>query len=317
MPTMICFEAITEEDQQRIQQATPGWKIIHSKEKEGWLPHLPEAEILIGWKKEAGEVLQQPNSKLRWVQNWGAGVDKLPLNQFAKRKILLTNTSGVHAIPISETIIGMMLSFARGLNKARMNQAERKWDHKMPLTEIYGKTAGLIGVGAIGEETARVAKALGMNVIGVRRSGEPSLHVDEMYPLDRLDDLLAQSDFVINTLPLTDATHHLMGQAQFEKMRPSAIYINIGRGGTTNTEALLAALNNGTIAGAGLDVFEQEPLPESSPFWGMENVILTPHNAGSTEQYKRRALDIFISNLREYAEGKEPSRNRVDFNLQY
>ncbi|WP_348635142.1 D-2-hydroxyacid dehydrogenase [Paenibacillus sp. PvP091] len=174
-----------------------------------------------------------------------------------------------------------------------------------------------MGVGAIGEETARLAKAFGMNVLGFRRSGKSSPYVDRMYDRHGLDELLAASDYIVVTLPLTKETGHLIGRREFQWMKSSAFFINIGRGATTDTDALINALQEGVIAGAGLDVFEQEPLPESSPLWGMEQVIMTPHNSGSTVYYDERVVELFLHNLRDYVEGREPSLNRVDLEKQY
>lgn len=229
----------------------------------------------------------------------------------------MTNASGVHSYPISETIFAMMLAFSRKLHLAIRDQARQTWGKYGDLYEIHGATLGVIGVGAIGEETARLAKAFGMNVLGVRRSGGHSPHVDRMVDNSGLDDVLRQSDFVINTLPLTEQTRHMFGRRQFELMKNTSFYINIGRGGTTDTEALIEALRSGSIAGAGLDVFEQEPLPPGSPLWEMDNVIMTPHNSGATVHYEDRAMDIFEQNLQQFIRTGRPSKNVVDFGKQY
>lgn len=317
MSTIVCLQALTESEAARIQAVAPQWTVLHGKEPEKWLPHLPNAEIVLGWRRTAEEACLQPGTPLRWVQTWGAGVDYVDFQKLAQYKVMLTNASGVHAYPISETILGMMLGFARKLHLTVRNQQRAKWESVGLLGEIHGQTVGIIGVGAIGEETARLCQAFGMHVLGVRRSGEPSPYVNEMFGEAGLTHVLSRSDFVINTLPLTPATRHIFGREQFEAMRPTAHYINIGRGGTTDTEALVEALRTGVIAGAGLDVYEKEPLPESSPLWELENVILTPHNAGSTVHYQERAMDIFLRNLQDYVAGREPSVNRVDLDLQY
>ncbi|MDQ8737938.1 D-2-hydroxyacid dehydrogenase [Paenibacillus sp. LHD-38] len=257
------------------------------------------------------------DTPLRWVQCWGAGVDQMPLETFARKGILLSNASGVHAFPVSETVFAMMLAFARRLHVTMRNQMSAKWQSPGSLQEIHGKTAAIIGLGAIGEETARLAKAFGMKVLGIRRTGAESSHVDRMYDIGRIMEVLGQSDYVIVTLPLTDETRHMFGHAQFRAMKPSAYFINIGRGGTTDTDALEEALRKGIIAGAGLDVFEEEPLPAVSPLWEMENVILTPHISGLTVNYEERVMDIFLSNLQEYLGGRSPFINRIDLVKQY
>jgi phosphoglycerate dehydrogenase-like enzyme len=231
--------------------------------------------------------------------------------------IILTNASGVHPNPISETVLAMMLGLTRKIHLSVRNQLLHKWESVGELGEIHGKTIGIIGAGAIGMEIAKLSKVFGMKVIGVKKTLSESVYVDHMVTLEQLDEVLTESDFVVVTLPLTHETNHVMGRDQFAKMKPSAYYFNIGRGGTTDTEALIEALQSGTIAGAGLDVFEIEPLPEDNPLWDMDNVILTPHNSGSTEYYHERAMHIFLRNLMDYMEGREPQLNRVDYNEQY
>jgi phosphoglycerate dehydrogenase-like enzyme len=317
MPKMVCVHTLEEEQVEKIRQMAPDWEIVHSKDKELLLTHLKDAEIVMDWNDTARAECLQPGTKLRWVQNWGAGVDQFPLDALAARGIFLTTASGVHAFPISEVIFTMMLAFTRKLHLSIRHQLEAAWQSTAPHGEIHGKTIGVIGVGAIGEETARLAKAFGMKVLGVRRSGEPAEYVDQMYDNSGLDTVLAESDFLVVTLPLTKETKHMFSKPQFDRMKPTAMFINIGRGGTTDTEALVQALKDGTIAGAGLDVFEQEPLPATSPLWGMDNVIMTPHNSGSTDRYGERVVDIFLHNLKEYLQGREPSLNRVDYNKQY
>jgi phosphoglycerate dehydrogenase-like enzyme len=280
-------------------------------------PRLRDAEIIIGWRQAVQENSFYPGSKLRWVQIWGAGVDRIPLELFIEHSVILTNASGVHAYPISETILSMMLSFARKMHLSIRNQSQGKWQSVGLLGEIHEATIGILGIGAIGEETARLAKAFGMKVLGFRQSGKPSPVVDTMFDLQGLDELLANSDYVVNTLPFTKDTSELMGADQFQAMKSTAYYINIGRGGTTDQNALIAALKDGQIAGAGLDVFEKEPLQEESPLWTMDNVIITPHNSGSTVHYHQRAEEIMLHNLQDYVQGKLPSRNVVNLEKQY
>ncbi|MCA0755590.1 D-2-hydroxyacid dehydrogenase [Paenibacillus sp. N4] len=314
---IVCLHKLSDDSIRRIREAAPEWELVCNADKETLKAQLPYAEIIAGWNEQALELVTREETPLRWVQCWGAGVDQMPLETFARKEILLTNASGVHAFPVSESVLAMMLAFARRLHVTLRNQANGKWKSPGSLREIHGKTAAVIGLGAIGEETARLAKAFGMNVLGVRRSGGESPYVDRMYDIGRLMEVLGQSDYVIVTLPLTNETRHLFGQAQFRAMKPSAYFINIGRGGTTDTDALADALRNGDIAGAGLDVFEQEPLPAASPLWEMENVIVTPHISGLTINYEERVMDIFMSNLQDYLVGKTASVNVVDFRKQY
>ena len=258
--------------------------------------------------------------KLRWFQNWGAGADwLLRYPALIERDLIVTNTSGVHAIPISEHILALMLAFSCRLPQQFQNQQKQIWQSPRSPSdfEIAGKTMLLIGVGAIGERTAQVASALGMNVIGLRRN--PANLVDgvsKMVGINQLHDVLPQADFVVLTVPLTPETEAMIGEAELKLMRPNAYIINIGRGRTIDEPALIRALQEERIAGVGLDVVAQEPLDPASPLWTMPNVILTAHYSGHTPAYTERALEIFLDNLERYLAGR-PLRNVVDKRLGY
>ncbi|CAH1221026.1 Glyoxylate/hydroxypyruvate reductase B [Paenibacillus plantiphilus] len=317
MRTIVAVHKLEERHLRRIREAAPGWTVIDGSDKAALEEHLPDAEIVFGWNRSVRDLVGNGSSKLRWVQYWGAGVDRLPLQKLQQLGVVLTNASGVHPYPIAETIFAMLLSFTRHLNLSLRNQAERKWETTGTLGEAHGRTIGILGVGAVGLETARLAKAFNMNVLGIRRSGEPAQWVDQMYTLEGIHEVLGSSDYIINCLPHTRETEHIMGREQFEAMKPSAYYINIGRGKTTDTDALVDALQNGQISGAGLDVFESEPLAPEHPLWAMENVILTPHIAGDTTVYEERIAGIFLENLSLYLQSGQPSLNVVDLQKEY
>ncbi|MBN1993784.1 MAG: D-2-hydroxyacid dehydrogenase [Anaerolineae bacterium] len=258
---------------------------------------------------------------LRWLQQWGAGADwLLRYPQVADLDFVLTNASGVHAIPISEHIFAFLFAFARGFPLAIRAQVQREWvsyDQQKSVFELAGKTMLLIGLGAIGSKTASVAAALGMRVLAIRRNpslGSPG--VDRVFGLDQLLEALPQADFVVITLPLTYQTKGLLGEAALRAMKSNAYLINIGRGGIIREDVLLQALKEGWIAGAGLDVFQTEPLPVDSPLWALDNLIITGHYAGATPYYTERAWAIFVDNLQRYQAGK-PLRNVVDKKLGY
>lgn len=317
MPKMVLTMNLEEEHIDRIKEVAPEWDIIVGRDKSFWLEHLDEAEIIGSWNKQAEEKCLQEGTKLKWVQTWGAGVDGIPFAAFKERGIQLTNASGVHAFNISETIIGLMLALTRKIHSYVRNQMEQKWHHAHLSLEMHGKTVGILGVGEIGLETAKICKAFQMKVLGLRYSGKDAPFVDHMYKPEEINKVLMESDYIVNTLPLTKDTYHLLGENEFMQMKNSAFLINIGRGKTIQTEALLHALKSGEIAGAGLDVFEIEPLPEDHPLWKEEKVIITPHSAGSTEHYNERVIDIFIDNLQSYVQGKALHRNLVDLDKQY
>jgi phosphoglycerate dehydrogenase-like enzyme len=316
MGKIISFQKLSEAHIELICKAAPEIELIIADESSAWKSHLSDAEVIIGWHPLVAEQILQPGTKLRWIQNWGAGVNHIPLDRLDKSGIALTNASGVHAFPIAETIFAMMLSFTRRLNTSIRHQINQVWKPET-ADEIHGKTICIIGVGAIGKETAKIAKAFDMTVWGVSYSGKPVPNVDKIVDRNGLEEALKVSDFVVVTVPLTDETRNMIGEKEFAAMKPTAMYINIGRGQTTDEKALVAALQRGRIAGAGLDVFEQEPLPADSPLWKMDNVIVSPHHAGSTVQYDERAVKIFIRNLLDFTAGREPSVNRVDLVKQY
>jgi phosphoglycerate dehydrogenase-like enzyme len=316
--TIVITQNLEQHLIEKIKEIIPDWNIIVGKDIDIWQGHLHDAEIIAGWKKGIEEVCLSPNSKLKWLQTWSAGVDSLPLESLESRNITVTSANGVHAYPISETIFALMLGLTRKIHTYVKNQQARKWHHSGMNLEMHEKTVGIIGVGTIGTETAKIAKAFGMKVLGVRHSGRQQEFVDEMYTTDQLDEVLPNCDYVIVTLPLTKATNRLFGSKQFELMKTSAYFINIGRGEIVVEGDLAAALRDGIIAGAGLDVFEQEPLSVDSPLWEMENVIITPHTSGSTQHYNQRVIEnILIPNLKNYISGILPAVNLVDFSKGY
>ncbi|URT71305.1 D-2-hydroxyacid dehydrogenase [Cytobacillus firmus] len=302
----------------KIKEIIPDWELISGKDSANWQNEMKKAEVIAGWKKELKEMVLDGDSKLRWFQSWSAGVDSLPLAEMELQDIQITSANGVHANPISETIFALMLGLTRKIHTYVKNQQAKVWHHSGLKLEIHNKTIGLIGTGAIGKETARIAKAFGMKVIGVRHSGKPEEYFDEMYTSGQLNDVLPQCDYVVVTLPLTQETQQLFGSEQFALMKDSSFFINIGRGEIVKERDLIDALQNGVIAGAGLDVFEKEPLSEDSTLWELDNVIVTPHTAGSTEYYTRRVIeDIFIPNLKEYINRGIPGINLVDYKKGY
>ena len=322
MKQILTLHNLSAEHIQQINHIAPDYTVTIGTSKSIDPAILQEAEILLGWSKKIQQHVLEDNS-LKWIQSWSAGVDKMPLDSFAEKGILLTTSSGVHAIPISESIFAMILAFSRGIYQSIRNQQTNLWNTKVgsggsnSLPELRGKTVVIVGVGEIGSETARIAKAFGMNVLGVRRSGKADTHVDTMYTMEGLHEALSQGDFIINILPLTEETRHIFDTTAFSIFKRGASFINVGRGPTVNTLALLEALEEGIIGYAGLDVFEEEPLPSDHPLWNMNQVMITPHISGSTEHYDERVIAIFLENLKAYIEGKSLPRNLVDYTLKY
>ncbi|WP_227935092.1 D-2-hydroxyacid dehydrogenase [Alkalihalobacillus deserti] len=303
---------------EQIKQVVPDWQVIVGQDPSKWEEHIKDAEIIAGWSKKMKNYTLKEDSSLRWLQTWSAGVNSLPLTELELREIQITSANGVHSYPITETIFGLMLGLTRKIHTYVKNQQAKTWHHGHMKLEIHEKTIGIIGVGSIGRETAKIAKAFGMHVLGLRHTGEPTEFVDEMFTTDQLNSVLPRCDYVVVTLPLTAKTQHLLGAEQFDLMKSSAFFINIGRGEIVVEQDLVHALLEQKIAGAGLDVFTTEPLPEESPLWDMENVIVTPHTSGSTEHYDKRVIeDIFIPNLKNYIAENPLTINVLDYKKGY
>lgn len=285
-------------------------------------------EILYGWAEPVREAHHFPN--LRWIQTHSAGVDFLLDKPVWQSQVVITNLSGVHAVPMAEHVLAMMLAFRWNLPtmerlKARLEWAQGRWD-RFARPELRGSTLGLIGYGAIGRELARQAQALGMRVLAANRSGqrhpqrgfiEPGIGdpdgtiPEKMYATAQLKHMLPECDYVASVMPLTGETRHMLNAGVFAAMKKSAFFFNVGRGQVVDEAALVAALQQGQLAGAGLDVFEQEPLPPESPLWQLEQVIISPHVSGFTPLYDARASELFAENLRRYLK-QEPLLNLVD-----
>jgi phosphoglycerate dehydrogenase-like enzyme len=318
---LLAFDAgtLSEEQLARVRERLPAdTELVVTRDHDEIEPLLDRIEIAAGWFSL--DLLPRA-SQLRWFQQWAAGADwLLDRPQAAGLDFVLTSTSGIHPIPMTEHIFALLLALGRQLEQAMRLQGRREWIHQSQhehLFELAGKTMLLIGVGAIGERTARVATAMGLRVLGVRR--DPTLGVpgvEAMVGPGRLLDLLPQADFVVLTVPLTAETRGMIGEPELRAMKSTAYLVNVGRGGTVDGGALVQALREGWIAGAGLDVFETEPLPEDSPLWEMDRVIITSHYAGVTPHYNERALEVFLDNLERYRAG-EPLRNVVDKQLGY
>ncbi len=276
---------------------------------------LPDADIIITIGRLDKEILKICRS-LKWLFVLSAGVEKLPLAELMEMGVTVTNARGIHGPQIAEQTMGMIIAFSRCLNHCVRNQLNKKWERLMPLGELTGQTLCIIGAGSIGREIARKAKAFDMRVIGLKLHPETLAHFDEVWPAGRLHEALQQADYTVLITPLTGETYHLIGPAAFQAMKRSSIFINVSRGDTVDETALIEALQNGSIAGAGLDVFHREPLPPDNPLWDMENVLITPHNAGLGPHYVARIIDLFVTCLSCYRQGK-PLPNQVDLKRNY
>lgn len=307
---------LDEEIRRCIEQAAPGVKVSDAStlafnelrgdksRSEEFDALLAETEVIYGLILPPGIVERAP--KLKWLQTTSAGVDRLTQTDVWHSDVIITNASGIHATPIGEFVLGTMLMFAKGAIPSFAMKAAREW-RRYRSAVLRSQTVGIVGLGNIGREVARLSKAFGMNVIATRRSAKKegrARNVDRLLPAARLKELLAESDYVVIAAPLTGETAGLIGEPELAAMKPTAYIINIARGGLIDEDALVKALEEKKIAGAGLDVTAREPLPSSSRLWELENVILSPHVSGDMDDYMERATELFCKNIRRYVSGK-------------
>ncbi len=265
---------------------------------------LAQAEVIYGYRPES-VVARAP--KLKWIQTMVAGVDNFLDTDILHTPVILTNMSGIHATPVSEVALEMMLMLAKQAPLCFYSKQKQQWQKFTP-TLLRSSTVGIVGLGSIGRETARLSKAFGMRVVATRRSAKrvsQARYVDTVLPREQLPVLLSESDFVVLALPLTPETTRLIGERELKTMKPTAYLINIARGNIVDEEALIRALEEHWIAGAGLDAFTTEPLPAESRLWQLPNVILSPHVSGRLENYNAVATELFCENLRRYISGKK------------
>ena len=277
---------------------------------------LAEAEIIYGFMPPRNVIARSP--KLKWIQTLSAGVDRTLTPEIAASQVIMTNASGIHVVPISELVFAFILTFAKHLPQYFENQKLKKWEPYQSET-LSGKTLGIIGLGNIGRRIAHLGKAYGMRVVGTRRHVREVCRArdcDVVYPREQLEQLLAESDYVVMSIPHTRETDKMIGEKELRTMKRTAFFVNIGRGKTVDEEALIRALREHWIAGAGLDTFQQEPLPPDNPLWDLPNAIVTPHMSGRTDDYMTKATDIFCNNLQRYLAGKRLI-NLVDKKLGY
>jgi phosphoglycerate dehydrogenase-like enzyme len=302
---------------ERLRTEFPALEIIHRDRYEGIEEHLRDAEILFAFQLRPEQFASA--RKLRWIHAPTAAVHQLLFPELVKSGVVLTNAREVHGPVVAEHVITLIFALAKKIPQAVRLQQKRIWgqdaiwnDGPRPR-EVAGATLGLIGLGSIGHTVARMAAALGMRVIAVRehREKEKPEGVSEVYAPAQLNDLLSQSDYVVMAAPLTEATRGLMNAERLSAMGPDAYLINVGRGPQVDEPALADALRDRRIAGAALDVFEQEPLPSESRLWELENLLLTPHTAGLTEKLWQRHYALFSENLRRYL-AREPLLFIVD-----
>ncbi|MEX1020771.1 MAG: D-2-hydroxyacid dehydrogenase [Litorilinea sp.] len=302
----------TDERLAAMQQIVGDAKIIHCPDKAALAAAIEEAEIVGGVVPR--DLFARARS-LKWMHSWAAGVDRALYPELNDSNVILTCASGNAAHPIAEQGILLILMLQQDVVRALQQQREHNWK-QFTHPELFGKTVGVIGLGDIGLEVVRRAKAFHTRVLGMRRSNTPCPDVDELFPRERLHEMLAECDFVVMAAPMTADSAKMIGEAEFRAMKPSAYFINISRGGCVDEAALIRCMREGWIAGAGIDQPTQKPLPADSELWDLPNTLLFPAYGGHTLETDERSFDIFQENLQRYIAGK-PLLNVVDPKLGY
>ncbi len=298
----------------------PGWRRTPQGDEE-LLAMLREAEVLYDFPRGQVEDLFRVAPRLRWVQASMAGAGEVAERAgLQDTDVTVTTASGVYSGPLAEFVMMALLQHVKDLERLRRDKAERRW-REVHTETLHGKTLCVVGMGNIGRAIATRARPFGMRVAGVKRTvredDEAWGYADELYETEDLYAALREADYVAVALPGTPETHRLLDAREISAMKPEAYFVNVGRGRVVNEAALVEALEGGHLAGAALDVFEEEPLPEESPLWNLENVIISPHSTdnvpGLTNELQ---TELFRENLRRYLDG-EPLVNELDKKLLY
>jgi phosphoglycerate dehydrogenase-like enzyme len=273
-------------------------------------PYIGAADILLTFGAHMADHVLEKGTKLKWIQALGTGVDGIVDRPPFRREVLVTNMHGLHGDSVPEATVMLMLALARDLPRAMRQRNSRKWE-RYPSQLLKGKTVGIFGVGAIARSLGPKFKSFGMTVIGITSSPRDMEGFDRMVHRDGLEKAVRGLDFLVLLTPYTRETHGIVGAKVIAAMKASAFLVNLARGGIVDEEALLAALREKRLAGAALDVFATEPLPEDHPFWAMDNVIVTPHLGGFHDQYPEEALPTVIENFRKFLAGDVKSMVNV------
>lgn len=265
-------------------------------------PHIGAADMLLTFGAHMSDHVLKDAKNLKWVQALGTGVDGITDQPSLADNVLVTNMHGLHGDSMSDSAMLSMLALARDLPRVVRSQTRHAWD-RFPSRLLRGKTVGIFGVGAIAEDLAPKCKMFGMNVIGITSTKREVAGFDRMVGRDQLEEAVRELDYLILLTPYTPETRNIVNAKILAAMKPSSFLINLARGGVVDEDALVAALKEGRIAGAALDVFVKEPLPEDHPFWDMGNVIITPHLGGFHDQYPEQALPTIEENMRKFLAG--------------
>ncbi|HYW47351.1 MAG TPA: D-2-hydroxyacid dehydrogenase [Bryobacteraceae bacterium] len=314
--TVVVLADPTEPELAMLERLPPETSLAVGDSAEAFRRAAADAEVIFNWSL-AGDMLREVFGMcplVRWVHTRSAGLDNILFPELVESPVPLTNGSGVFSAPLGEFAMAAILFFAKDLRRMVRNQMAGRWE-QFDIAEIEGQTLGIIGYGDIGRAVATRARALGMQVVAVKRQGPPLYNVDPLvsriYSPDRRIEMIARCDYVVMAAPLTAETRGMIGEPEFAAMKASAVVINLGRGPVIDEAAMVRALSARRIRGAALDVFDQEPLAEGHPFYQLDNLLLSPHCADHTPDWLERAMQFFIDQFERFRKG-EPLLNVVD-----
>ncbi len=312
-PVIVVLGATADDPPPGIASAAEVAELRYLPDGDALRQAIAEAAGLYFWraKREWLEGVFGEAGRLQWIQTASDGVDGLLFPALAASDVVVTNARGIFDDPIAEWVIAAMLAFTTGLQTSILDQTGAGWSDGRRRDRVAGQHLVVVGPGPIGRATPSRARSLGQTVEAGGRAGREDEVLGTVHGPDGLHEALGRADHVLDALPFTEQTRLLFDAATFEAMRPTAHFYNVGRGGTVDEPALIEALRAGRIAGAALDVFAEEPLPDDSPLWSMPNVIVSPHISGDIPDWEELVVALFVDNTRRFAAG-EPLRNRVD-----
>lgn len=282
--------------QRKLGASFPGLHIDAVEHHEQVGPYIAAADVLMTFSPFMADHVARDATRLKWIQVLGSGVDGIVDLPSLRKDVLITNGRGVQATPVSECAFSLMLALSRDMPRMLSNQSNKRWA-RWPSQVLRGRTVGILGVGQIGEALAAKAKAFGMQVIGISSSSRSAPGFDRMVPREQLATAVKELDYLVLLTPYSPDTHHIVNARVLAQMKGSAFLINVARGGVLNERDLIAALREGRIRGAALDVFGEEPLPPDSELWSTPNLIISPHLGGLNSSYPESILPLIMHNM--------------------
>ena len=302
MTRILIVDSEFQKYQEFLEPRFPEVDFTYAVDGEEALTHVPKTEVIISIARWFTKEVAQKAKNLKWLQCNITGTDHLIPSLADRRDIILTSGRGIHGPQMTEVTLLHMLALYRQVRRLAKNQETHTWDRFLPYV-LENRLVAIMGLGAIAEHMARCFKALGMTVYGISRTNRKIEGIDKVFSRDDLTEAVKDVDFLIALVPFNPETHNIIDAKVFYAMKPSACLINVARGGVVDEAALIDALKNGEISGAGLDVFEESPLPDNSPLWDMENVFITPFTGGRSDKYAERILTVIEPNIRAYLDG--------------